>query len=625
MATAADPAGRSLIRQLLADLAPFPGRAGRTWRAALLCAIVSAVAMAYEIPEAAISCYLVIFIMKPDGSESMLTAIGLIVLVTLVVAFVVVLARWTADAPMLRLAAMAFVSFCLLFLGAASKLGEVGGVIALVIAFALTLVDQVPVGDAITVGLRYAWDMAVMPMALMVVFNLALGRFPVTLLRETLRHRLSVAAAVLEGTDGAAAGELQDLLREGNGEAQQRVGRVRLLHLVSSDAVRQIARDVDASYLLLLVAAGAEALPVETRAGLAGQVRAALAALDRDEAMPVPPPAATPAGPAERDMRLALAVMAGAEPPLPQAAGKKEGFLAADAWTNPDYQRFALKTTLAAMVCYIIYAGIDWQGIHTAMITCYVAALGTTGETVHKLALRISGCLVGAAIGLGAILFVVPHLEGIGGLMALVFAGTLVGAWVSSGNERIAYGGVQIALAFLLTILQGFGPSLDLGTARDRIMGILLGNLVIYLIFTRIWPAPIAPVVRARLSEALAALARVARVPEALRAGAVGQAALVCERLTRAEDALALLPFEPPALRPAPEEEARLRAVSRDLSALNRDILLAQADLSPIAGNLAALAEAARAPAAVPPAPEDPAVPETIRLRLDRLRTALAG
>ncbi len=433
-----------------------------------------------------------------------------------------------------------------------------------------------------------------------------------------------VAADRLEGVEGAAA-EGDALLREGNGEAQQQAGRVRLLHLVSTDAARQIARDVDASYLLLLAAAGGEALPDETRTTLAEQVRAALAALDRGEAMPVPPPASREAGPAERDMRLALAVMAGAEPPSPQAAGGKAGFFAADAWTNPDYQRFALKTTLAAMVCYILYAGMDWQGIHTAMITCYVAALGTTGETVHKLALRIGGCLVGAAMGVAAILFAIPHLEGVGGLMVLVFAGTLVGAWVSSGPERIAYAGVQIALAYLLCVLQGFGPSLDLGTARDRVIGILLGNLIVYLVFTRIWPAPIEPVVRTRLSEALATLARIAQVPAALRAGAVGQAALVSERLTEAEDALALLPFEPPALRPAPEGEARLRKVSEDVEALNREVLFTDADLGSVAGELSALSSAVRGGAALPAAPEDATIPVPIRARLDRLRAAVAG
>src|SRR5690606_24507434 len=130
--------------------------------------------------------------------------------------------------------------------------------------------------------------------------------------------------------------------------------------------------------------------------------------------------------------------------------------------SNPVYSRFAIKTTAAATISYLVYTAIDWQGIHTAMITCYVAALGTTAETVHKLTLRIIGCLIGAAMGVGAILFLIPHMTSIGSLMALVFAGILIAGWVSSGSERIAYAGIQIGLAFLLTILQDFGPSIDL-------------------------------------------------------------------------------------------------------------------------------------------------------------------
>jgi multidrug resistance protein MdtO len=102
-------------------------------------------------------------------------------------------------------------------------------------------------------------------------------------------------------------------------------------------------------------------------------------------------------------------------------------FVAPDALHNPAYIRFALKTT-AAVICFLIYTAIDWQGIHTAMITCYVAALGTTGETVHKLALRITGCLIGAAIDVAAIFWVIPHIDGVGALMVRVFLGYLVGA-----------------------------------------------------------------------------------------------------------------------------------------------------------------------------------------------------
>lgn len=59
------------------------------------------------------------------------------------------------------------------------------------------------------------------------------------------------------------------------------------------------------------------------------------------------------------------------------------------------------------------------------MVTCYVASLGTIGETTHKLMLRICGCLLGAAMGVAAIVFVIPHLTSVGGLMALVFIAAL--------------------------------------------------------------------------------------------------------------------------------------------------------------------------------------------------------
>ncbi|VFS45927.1 Uncharacterised protein [Budvicia aquatica] len=60
-----------------------------TWRVAALCALMSAVAMVYGIPESAISCYLIIFVMKPDAVESMVMAIAVTLLVSLVVGLVI--------------------------------------------------------------------------------------------------------------------------------------------------------------------------------------------------------------------------------------------------------------------------------------------------------------------------------------------------------------------------------------------------------------------------------------------------------------------------------------------------------------------------------------------------------
>ncbi|MGA0561458.1 FUSC family protein [Ancylobacter sp. VNQ12] len=568
----ADPhAERALFAQALADLAPFPGRAALTWRIALLCALVCAVSMLYQIPEAAISCYLVIFLMKPDAVQNIGTALGLIVLVTLVVAFVVLLINLTVESPLLRLLAIALVSFFFLFVGAASQLGEIGGVIALVIAFVLTLINMAPIGEAVSYGLRYAWYLAAMPMAMMVAFNLVLGISPVRLLRATLRERLTATA---EAIAAGAPETLTERLRGDNGALEKQAGFVKVLGLVGKASASQIARDVRASYRLMLAASGLPAdLPAERREKIVSEIRRAVAALDAGEQPPPPPPADAQANTAECEVLAALAIIAGA-PEGEVTPAPKPPFFAPDIFSNPDYQRFALKTTAAAVVCYLIYAGLNWQGIHTAMITCYVAALGTTGETVHKLGLRITGCLIGAAMGLGAILFVMPEIETIGGLMALVFAGTLVGAWVSTGNERIAYGGVQIALAFLLTVVQGFGPTLDLATARDRIIGILLGNVVVYLIFTRLWPVSVESAVRAHLHAALAGLKRLAALAPERRPHAIPDAALLENEVGKATEALELIPFEPPAIRPGAQTQAALREAADEIGTLARDLYL---------------------------------------------------
>lgn len=563
--------GPTFWARLRADLAPFPGRAALTWRIALLCALVSATAMLYQTLEAAISCYLIIYLMKPGAVENIGKAVGLIVLVVVLVALMIPLVNATGNSPALRLLAIALASFAFLFLGAATQLGEIGGIIALVVAFLLTLVNLAPLSDALSIGLRYAAYMAMMPMIWMIGFNLVLGLWPVRLLRMSLLQRLEASAQALNGGSRAP---LDGLLRAGNGAVEEQSGFVRLLHLAARGDAAQAGRDGRAGYrLLLAVASLSPQVAAQRRVRLAAAIRAAHAALSAGQSPPRPPDPPDGATEAERAAWEALAVMAGG-PEGRVTPALKSPFIAADAFSNPDYARFALKTTMAAVVCYVVYNGLDWQGIHTAMITCYVAALGTTGETVHKLGLRIGGCLIGAAMGIASILFVMPQLETIGGLMALVFAGVLTGAWVATGPERISYGGVQIALAFLLTILQGFGPATSLDTAWDRIAGILLGNVAVYLIFTRVWPVSIESAARGRLGAALHGLTRLARMPRDERGGAIAQVAQVEAEIGKAGELLELIPFEPRAIRPTAETEAALLAARLEMSALNRDLAL---------------------------------------------------
>lgn len=584
MTRSAETPGGGLLREVWADLQPTPGRFAMTWRIALLCALVCGTAMLYKVPEAAISCYLIIFLTKPNGAENVGQALGLIVLVSLIILLIAPIIQWTAELPLLRIVVIAATSFAFLYLSSASQLGEIGAIIALVIAFVLTLVDQVPAGEIVTRGLLYAWQMAVMPMVLLALFSMVLGTSPHRLLRQTLVERLDAAALALAGRGRRA---LNAALAEGLEADAKQIMLARLFHTAPKQHIDRLSSATATTYRLLLAVAALP--PGRVESGLAQRCRAAAEAF-RAGRRPVPEDAAS----AGEGPRAAIAQALddfGKDKDGKGLVASKPPFLAPDAFTNSDHQRYALKTTAAAIACYLIYSLIDWQGIHTAMVTCYVAALGTTGETVHKLALRIAGCLVGAALGLASILYIIPHLQSVGGLMALVFAGVLVAAWVSSGSERISYGGVQIGLAFLLTILNGFGPSTDMDAARDRVVGILLGNLVVYLIFTQIWPKSAVVDVRERLSRALAALARLATLDPVARRQAMAEAATVETELAKSREVLALLPFEPARLRPSAATKRRLRRLVEEAGAVLPALIFAPDVPTGTAQRFAAAAE----------------------------------
>jgi len=166
----------------------------------------------------------------------------------------------------------------------------------------------------------------------------------------------------------------------------------------------------------------------------------------------------------------------------------KRGLFVSDAFTNPAHAQFALKVTFAGMFCYIVYMAIDWSGIHTALITCTFIALESTEATLYKGTLRIVGCVIGGALGLFTIVFLMPHMETIASLVVVVACASAIAAWVAAGSERISYAGLQIAFAFFYSVFQGYAPDTDLDNVRNRVVGILFGLIVTGLVFKYIWP-----------------------------------------------------------------------------------------------------------------------------------------
>lgn len=512
----------SWLLELRRDLAPFAGRWEQSWRIALLCALMTLVSMTYGIPAAVLSCYVLFFVMKSDAAESMVLAVALVILVSIVVFGLIGLINLTIDSPAARLAALVISSLFFLFLGVASALGPLGGIIALVLAFVLTLLAYVPVGELATRAVLYAWLMTAAPMGLLLAFSLVFGRKPKDVLVAEIKARLELAALGL--TQQVPLSALSDDLALGLEAQQKRLKWLALFHLAPKTTQQHLGRMVVESYQLLLQAflllKKEPSLPHTAHTELALKCKAMAVQVDTESTTSFV---------------------------IPE---EKSSFFMPDAFTNPSYQHTAIKATGAATLCYLIYSGIGWEGIHTAMITCYVAALGSTGETVNKLLLRIVGCLIGAALGLLFIFFFVPYATSIGTLMIIVFLVSFLAAWVSLGSERVSYAGIQIAFAFLLISLDGSGPSIDISTARDRIIGILLGNSFMYIAFTQIWPYSIMQSVERRAVTIETKLQKLAALVTAQPLEAVVCAATIANELHEVNYEFSLVALEPKKLRP---------------------------------------------------------------------------
>jgi multidrug resistance protein MdtO len=160
----------------------------------------------------------------------------------------------------------------------------------------------------------------------------------------------------------------------------------------------------------------------------------------------------------------------------------------ADAFSNPEHAKFALRGTLAAVVCYITYTAIDWPGLSTSLATCFITALSTIGSSRQKQVLRLGGAILGGIFfGMGAQVFVLPYLDTIAGFTLLVATVTAISAWIATASARLSYLGVQLALAFYLINLQEFRIETSLAVARDRVFGVLLGLASMWLLFDHLW------------------------------------------------------------------------------------------------------------------------------------------
>jgi uncharacterized membrane protein YccC len=172
-------------------------------------------------------------------------------------------------------------------------------------------------------------------------------------------------------------------------------------------------------------------------------------------------------------------------PPKDRRATRLPPLFISDAFTNAEHISYALKGCLAATICYVLWSALAWPGIGVSTVTCILAApVSTSGSSRPRLLTRLAGWFFGGVIcGIGSQVLILPSLDSIVGFTLVFAAVSAAAAWVATSSPRFSYFARPMAIAYYLTMFQGFGINTSLVMSRDRLMGLLLGLLLMWLIF----------------------------------------------------------------------------------------------------------------------------------------------
>jgi multidrug resistance protein MdtO len=518
------------------SLKPFPGRGRITLRLAVACTLIVLVAYTFRMPFQDLMPFFVLFTTKEEKVTTAVSALLVLFAVTLAIAAAILVYKFTGNRAEFRVPAIALEIFIGMYLFRVLSIGPVGWIIGFVCAAAQSLVYLFPSSEEAVHQFLWLWVAIAFSITVAWLANLAL--FPVSpvrlLQREFVTGWYAASAAtehLIAGRPSAGVQLIRPLVESGP------IRFLKLLKLSSIESrdlrgkqveLRRMILGLDKIKRLILAYASIQ-LNSSAAVGISSRETAILGGLKEQtrrfqrgfEAGLVPshatiPPATETAGDiapqlleAENTLRDFAVEEKEPENHSQQAAPAqhKPSLFVADAFSNPQHVQFAIKVTLAGMLGYLFYTASDYYGIHTVFYTPLIIALASTGATIHKGFLRIVGCSIGGALGLICSIWVMPRFETLETFLFIVFCVHGLAAWIAAGSERISYMGLQIALAFDLGFLQGYGPPENIDPLRDRFIGIVIGICIVTTVFALIWPESAELSARERLAACLRTIA----------------------------------------------------------------------------------------------------------------------
>ncbi len=510
------------------ELKPYPGRALLALRYAVAATITMLLIVTFRLPGAAVGGFFSLLLSREAPITTLRGGISTVASFLFGTAFLLTGAILLVNYPLTHFLWVIF-SFFVAFYGlsALSNYGA-GTAFAIVIVLSVPAWDQTVSQAAIVVSNLWVLGSVALAVCVTIVVEFAFSLFD-TLdeLTEGLNQRLEAVRVVLyqsarRAVSPKAMGKLAQFAMIG-------VSRLRRLALSANPARQNIPRlsttvslvgrliDILAPFRGFDTLTPNDAPRLQAMADQIAKMQQKIRTRNGGQAIPpLSPPSDGPLILLGLEqtldlLRMSLSPAPGQSFALDEINPASPTILKPDAFHNPEHLNFALRGCLAATLCYFIFNAVFWPGLNTSLFTCVVTAITSIGSSRQKQLLRFSGALCGGVVlGIASQVLVLPMLDTVAGFTVMFATVTLLAAWILTSSPRLSYFGNQLALAFYLIQLRGPSPQTNLAIARDNIMGIMLGLVMMWLVFETLGSKPAVQVMRELFAQSLHLMAQLA-------------------------------------------------------------------------------------------------------------------
>jgi multidrug resistance protein MdtO len=511
---------RAWVHALLQDLEPVPGRLGSTMRVVLASIIALLLLEALQMPFLAIGMYFIFLIGRDSPAVSLRSGMFSFAIVLFAIATELGVVVLTDNDPVARLLSVAVVTFVSGLLVVTTNTPPLGSTFGLIYCTVISLWELHAPADHLVKSSLYLLGTFCISLGSAIFVEYIFGvKDPAAALQEQRRIRYLALEALfrLYAEDAPPAQRFEAATKVSRIAIAGQAGMISLYNTI-------VERDLDTGTLPIAIRPritmlaqlmdNAAAFGLQNPATIDPEVRLRCK-LIADECkrllpgVPTTPSSALRPGPegsyslldrVEGSLHAILTMPLDINPTknreLVTLPSRKVPFFIPGALSQVENIAFGLKISLCATFCYIFYHAVAWPGIATSVTTVLVTGLSSTGAIKQKLVFRLLGAIIGGFfLGIGATVFLFPHMDSITSLVVLEAVVAFLSAWVAAG-PKFNYIGLQIAFSFYVVAYEGLSAPTELAPARDRLAGILIALAAMWLVFDQLWPVRTITVMR---------------------------------------------------------------------------------------------------------------------------------